>query len=137
MVNKNDERILQLRKQIKTKKEKIGKVGRFTPVTNCSLEIDGVRFNLNVLDREKLLQLLVKLNSYFMSSKTLGVQAEISYSGYNLGDWISDVLSKLEILNKKDEEKSLSVMESKLDKLLSDDKQVELELDTISDLLKD
>jgi hypothetical protein len=137
MANKNDERILQLREQIKAKKEKIGKVGRFTAVTNCSLELDGVRINLNVLDKEKLLQLLVKLNSYFLSAKAVGVETQVEYSGYKLDEWITDVSAKLSILNKKDEERQLSVMEAKLEKMLSDEKQVELELDSIADMLKD
>lgn len=137
MANKNDERILELRKQIAAKKEKIGKIGRFTAVTNCSLELDGVRYNLNVLNKEQLLQVLIRLNAYFMSAKALKIVTDVEYSGYKLDEWITDVNSKLEILNKKDEEKKLSAMEAKLEKLLSDEKQVELELDNIADFLKE
>ena len=138
MANKNDDRILQLRKQIQEKREKIGKIGRFTPVTNCILELDGIKFNLNVLDEEKLLQLLVKLNSYLISAKQLqDVAKDLKYSGYTLEEWITDISAKLKILSKKDEEKSLVAMEAKLEKLLSDEKQVELEIDAIADLLKD
>lgn len=135
MANTNDKRILELRKQIKAKKEKIGKIGRFTAVTNCSLEIDGVRFNLNVLNKEQLLQLLVKLNAYYMSADKLQISAVVTYSGYTLDEWITDISSKLDIIGKKEEEKKLSVMEAKLEKLLSDEKQVELEIDEIESLL--
>lgn len=136
MANKNDERILELRKQIKNKKEKLGKVNRFTPITNCSLELDGIRFNLNVLNKEQLLQLLVKLNSYLLSAKQLNADTIVNYSGYKLDEWIMDVDSKLNIISKKEEEKELAVLETKLDKMLSDEKQVELELDEITNFLK-
>ena len=39
--------------------------------------------------------------------------------------------------SKKDEEKALATMEAKLSKMLSDEKQVELELDEIASLLED
>lgn len=136
MANKNDERILELRKQIQEKKDKLGKIGRFTAITNCIIEIDGKNINLNVLDKEKLIALAVKLNAYLMSAKALGLAEQYKISNNSVSDWITDIMGKLDILNKKDEEKSLSLMEAKLEKMLSDEKQVELELDAIADLLK-
>lgn len=136
MANKNDERILELRKQIQEKKDKLGKIGRFTAITNCIVEIDGKNINLNVLDKEKLIALAVKLNAYLMSAKALGLAEQYKISNNSVSDWITDIMGKLDILNKKDEEKSLSLMEAKLEKMLSDEKQVELELDAIADLLK-
>jgi hypothetical protein len=136
MANKNDERILELKKQIAEKKEKIGKIGRFTSVTNLSLELDGARFNLNVLDKEKLQQMLIKLTSYVISARTLKLE-DVLYSGYTLNDWITDITSKLDILSKKDEERKLAQMEAKLSKMLSDEKQIELELDEMASFLND
>ncbi|MGV4321182.1 hypothetical protein [Bacillus mojavensis] len=136
MTNTNDQRILKLKKQIEVKKEKLGKTSRFTPVTNCSLEVDGVRFNINVLDKEKLIMLAVKLNSYLLSAKDLGYEDQFIISGYKVEDWLTDIKSRLDILSKKDEERSLKVMEDKLAKLLSEDKKVELEIDEIESLLK-
>jgi hypothetical protein len=130
MANKNDDRILLMRKQIAEKKEKIGKIGRFVAVTNLVLNLDGVTHNLNVLgsDKEKLQHLLIKLNSYLISAKALKLE-EVLYGGYTLEDWITDINGKLDFLSKKEEEKKLSVMEAKLAKMLSDEKQIELELD--------
>lgn len=137
MSNKNDKRILALREKIAEKKEEIKKVGRFNPITNCSLEILGVRFNLNVLDKEQAALLLIQLNAYQMSAEDLGFEDELTISGYPLNDWISDVESKLETLFVRDEERKLKVMEAKLEKLLSEEKKVELELDDIESFLKD
>ena len=136
MANKNDERILKLKEQIQAKKDKIGKVGRFTPITNCSIELDSIRQNLNALDKEGLTHLLVKLTSYVISARTLKLVDTYNISGYNIEDWIADVNSKLDILSKKDEERALAVMEAKLSKMLSDEKQVELELDEIASMLE-
>ncbi|QPK89845.1 hypothetical protein IEN91_05250 [Bacillus velezensis] len=136
MTNTNDQRILKLKKQIEVKKEKLGKLSRFAPITNCSLEVDGVRFNINVLDKEKLIMLAVKINSYLLSAKDLGYENQFIISGYKVEDWLTDIQSRLDILSKKDEERSLKAMEDKLAKLLSEDKKVELEIDEIESLLK-
>jgi hypothetical protein len=136
MANNNDQKILELKKQIEDKKKQVGKLQKFTPVTNCSIEIDGIRHNINVLSKEQILLLMVKLNSYAISANELGVLEEYNLSGYNVVDWVTDLKSKLGILGKKEEEAKLKAMESKLDQLLSDDKKVELELDEIANFLK-
>src|SRR5690606_34841047 len=117
MSNSNDQRILELKKQIDIKKEKLGKTLRFTPVTNCSIELDGVRHNINVLSKEQLISILVKLNSYLISAKDLKVENEYVVSGYKVEEWIDDINTKSEILNRQDEEKALKTMEVKLVKL--------------------
>jgi hypothetical protein len=139
MANKNDDRILLMRKQIAEKKEKIGKIGRFVAVTNLVLNLDGVTYNLNVLgsDKEKLQHLLIKVNSYFISAISLKLNDEALYSGYTLKEWMTDIQGKLEFLSKKEEEKKLAVMEAKLSKMLSDEKQIELELDEMASFLND
>lgn len=134
-MSKNDERILELKKQIETKKEKLGKTLRFTPVTNCSIEVDGVRHNIQVLGKDQLISLMVKLNAYLMSAKELEVADEYLISGFTPADWISDIKSRIEILSRKDEERLLKVMEDKLTKLLSEGKKVELEINEIESML--
>lgn len=131
----NDERILLLKKQIEEKKEKLGKSTRFTPVTNCSIELDGIRHNIQVLSKEQLILLMVKLQSYLMAAKTLDVAEVFEISGFHASDWISDIQDKINILSRKDEERQLKLMEDKLLKLLSDGKKVELEIDEIESIL--
>jgi hypothetical protein len=132
---KNDQRILQLKEQIEKKKEQLGKSLRFSPLTNCSLELEGERYNINVLQKEQLTILLLRLNMYRISAIDLGVNS-VKISGYLLSEWISDIKAKIEILSRKDEERNLKAMEDKLVKLLSDGKKVELELNEIESLLK-
>ena len=125
----NDKKIMELKKQIEGKKIKLGKSQKFSPITNCSIEVDGVRVNIQVLNKEQLTYLLVKLNSYAKSAKELEIDFVIS--GYHVVDWITDIKSKLDFVSRKEEENKLKVMESKLHQLLSNEKKVELEIDEI------
>lgn len=135
-MNKNDDRILELKKQIETKKKAIfEKKVRFIPETNCVLNMDGMTINLNVCSDDALVLLLIRLNSYRMSAVNLGM-SDFEISGYSITAWIKDIKSKLEVSSLKKEEADLKKMESKLDKLLSDDKKTELEIDEIANLLK-
>ncbi|MNW54908.1 hypothetical protein D3C74_325330 [compost metagenome] len=136
MANQNDQKILKLKEQIEEKKKLVGKSKKFSPVTNCSIELDGVRHNLQVLTKEQLIQMLVKLNAYAASAKDLGYIDEYNISGYNVAEWIEDLKAKLDFINRRNEEQKLKAMETKLDKLLSDEKKVELEIGEIESLLK-
>lgn len=132
----NDQRILQLKEQIKIKKEKLDKSLKFSPITNCSVEIGGTRYNIQVLSRNDLVLLMIKLNGYLLSAKDLSISDEYLVSGYKLEDWITDIKARIEILSRKEEERNLKTMEDKLMKLLSDGKKVELELNDIENSLK-
>ena len=134
--NTNDQRILKLKEQIAEKKKSLSKSLRFSPITNCSIEVDGVRFNIQVLPRLELISLMVKLNSYMHSAINLNVINEYTISGHKVEDWIEDIKSRIDILSHKDEEKKLKAMEDKLHKLLSDGKKVELEINEIESFLK-
>ena len=135
-MSKNDDRILELKSQIESKKKELyEKKVRFSPETNCILELDGEKHNLNVCADEVLINLLIKLNMYLMSANNLGITPP-NFSGYSIDLWMIDIKSKLAVSELRKEEVALRAMESKLDKLLSDDKKTELEIDEIASLLK-
>lgn len=131
----NDEKIIKLKAQIEEKRKQLDKVTRFSPVTNCSIEIDNIRYNIQVLSREQLILLMVKLNAYKMSAINLDLINECIISGYNVQDWISDIKSRLDIVSYKAEENKLKSMESKLHELLSNEKKTELAIDEIEKML--
>lgn len=133
MATKNDERVLQLKEIIDKKKLELKCAKRFIPLTNCVLDLEGQKYNLNVLQFNDLQMLLVRLNMYLMSAKDLGINLEIS--GYNIAEWITDVKCKIEIFEYKQKEAELKTLEAKLDKMLSDEKKTELELNEIAALL--
>jgi hypothetical protein len=135
--NTNDERILQLRAQIEEKKAKLGRSKHFNPVTNCLIDFEGKQLNIRVLPKDQLIALMVKINALYMSAKALGVEDQYAISGYAPSEWIADIKAKLDMLNRQEEERALSVMEEKLSTLLSEDKRVELELDAMAAKLKE
>lgn len=132
-MSKNDERVLQLKEVIDKKKTELKSVKRFTPLTNCILDLEGQKYNLNILQLNDLQLLLVRLNMYLISAKDLGINLELA--GYNIAEWIVDIKSKIEIFEYKKKESELKALEAKLDKMLSDEKKTELELDEIAALL--
>lgn len=134
-MSKNDDRILELKKKIEEKKQALAeKKVRFVPETNCILNMNNLTFNLNVCSDDTLLLLLIRLNAYRMSAKDLDLEG-FEISGYDVSLWMKDIQSKLDVSNLKKEESDLKKMEAKLDKLLSDDKKTELEIDDIAALL--
>lgn len=131
-MSKNDDRILELRKQIETRQNllELSKV-KFVPKTNLVIELDGEKHNLNVANENKLNLLLVKLNMYAMSANDLKLY-DFKISGYPIVSWMSDINGKLNILSIKKQEKELADAQAKLECLLSEDKKTELEIDAIA-----
>ena len=61
-MNKNDDRILELKEKIEKKKlELSGKNTRFVPITNCILLLGGT-YNLNTFDEISLKIMLVRIS---------------------------------------------------------------------------
>lgn len=131
MATKNDKVILKMKADIAAEKDSLKKIKNFSPITNCSLELDGQRHNLHILTHPAILMLLVKLNALRLSAEDLGLEKEFLISGYQLNDWITDLKGKLLVVGAKERETKLKAMEDKLHRLLSEDKKTELEIDSI------
>lgn len=134
-MSKNDDKILLLKKQIEAKKEELGKPARFAPVTSCSLELDGQRYNLHACNKEQLIFLACKLEALHMAAERIGYAGQCTVSGFLTSEWAYDIQNKLVSIGWKDMEANLKEMEAKLDKLLSEDKKTELELAAIEAML--
>lgn len=135
-MKENDEKILKLKEQIETKKNEIEKVKKFNPITNCIIELDGNKYNLQAIQKDNLVLLIIKLNMYRISFLDLKLETQLMICGYDINDWITDCKARLSNILIKEEENKLKAMESKLHKLLSDDKKIELEIAEIENLLK-
>ena len=137
-MNTNDDKIIELKSTITKKKKELSKLSvKITTITNCSISIDGKRFNINTLKGTELQYLLILVNTLFLSAKDLGIQDEYKYDNYLLGDWLSDLKSRVEVEKYKKKMKEMATMEKQLDNLLSADKQTELEISDISALVGD
>lgn len=137
MATKNDERILILKKQIEDKKKELGKQPRFSPVTTCMFNHQGNRINIHALTSIKDINaMLVYFNMYAMSAEDMEINCEdIIFDGFAVTDWIEDLKSKKAVIEYTTKKEQLTALEKKLDKLLSDDKKTELEIDAIADLI--
>lgn len=136
-MSKNDDRILTLKKQIDEKKKELGKQPRFSPVTTCMFTYNGNRVNIHTLTSVKDINaMLVYFNIYAMSAENLGINCEdVCFDGFSVSDWMEDLNAKKAVVEYTAQKAQLSALEKKLDKLLSDDKKTELEIDAIADLL--
>ena len=137
-MSKNDDRILTLKKQIEEKKKELGKQPRFSPVTTCMFTLNGGnRVNIHALTSVNSINMaLVGFNIYAMSAENLGINIEdVLVDGFSVADWMEDLNAKKAVVEYNAKKAQLNELEKKLDKLLSDDKKTELEIDAIADLL--
>lgn len=139
MATKNDAMILILKDKIAKKKENITNPGKFVPVTTCIFTLYGEKVNIHTLDTTQLSQWLVTFKMMIDTSKTIDGMSvnDIMIDGYNVTEWYSDLLLKYQIIKYDNEMKELKALESKLSKMLSSDKKVELELAEIAALIGD
>ena len=134
-MNNNDIKILELKNKIEDKRNSIKELKRFNPITNCILILREESYNLNVQDKQQLINLLVELNSLYLSYKNLDIEDEYLLNGFSLEDWISDIKQKIDIINIKAETKKLNELETKLNNMLSQDKKTEMELNDIENMI--
>lgn len=87
MAAKNDEKILELKKQIENKRKALSEVPNFQPITNCILtELDeGKTYNINVLGEDALRRILIRMNMYRISADDLGLDVP-TFDGYTIED---------------------------------------------------
>jgi len=131
----NDDKIMLLKSQIADKKKGLKGKKKFSPLTNCNIELDGTRYNIHVSQKELLTHLLVKLNSYLLSAVDLGLDEEYVISGYVIDRWITDIKLKLEILKYEEEDRKLKMLENNLHVLLSSERQVSLAIAEIESMI--
>jgi hypothetical protein len=135
-MSKNDEIILKLKEKIAVKKQEVSKSEKFSPVTNCSLELDSVRYNLHTLTKEQIIYLLAKVRSLEFGWGLVGIDDAFYISGHLVSDWLKDLASKYNVVTRGEKSDQLRKMEAQLDKLLSEEKKTEMLLDDISKLLE-
>jgi len=131
MATKNDKVILNLKREIEAKKSLLANGIKFNPVTNCSLELDGMRYNLHVANQDTVLLLIAKLNSLNISLAEIMPGESLTISGYKVKSWLEDLIAKFNVSNVSNEKVRLQALENKLHQLLSLDTKIEIELSGI------
>lgn len=134
-MNENDKKILQLKDEIKKKNALIKKT-KFNPITNCVLILHGSNYNLNVIPIDTILYLMASLNALKIALKEIAPEEELNLGNYSVDEWLTDLKSRLQVLQISKEIKKLAELEAKLQLLLTNETQVSLALKDIEDNLK-
>lgn len=112
---------------------------RFSPITHCRVPVELVSansdgyYNLNAMSKGALVNLLIKLNMYRLSMVDLGLDtSSVPYGwDFSIDDMIRDIGAKIAVYNYREEMQKLDALEARLEELLSDEKQKELEIENI------
>ena len=125
----SDEQILKLKEQIALKKETIKLLtDNGKPLTNLVIKVLNTTYNLNVLDKNDLL-IIQGMISHIPSGEI--------YSGFPVSSWLADIKRKIKQWEIRQESEKLSVLEKRLDKLVSKELSDKIELDNIINEMKD
>ena len=137
MANKNDETILLLKKKVELQRAELAKLPRTLQAeTSTVLRQDVENLNLRVMSVEQLKLLKVKLHTYTMAAADLKIEIdEVVISGYSIDKWMHDIDTQISVLTRAEKEKKLKETEATLNRMLSDDKRTELELQELAKIL--
>ncbi|QEG04295.1 hypothetical protein [Bacillus phage BC-T25] len=143
MTKKNDARILELKKLIEEKREKLGDPGdfssvtKFAPETNCMFIWNNEKKNIRVLREDELPLFISLFHSLIVSAEAQDLPlASVKMNGNPVQGLLKDCKTRYTMLIKSEELRDLQRAEHKLNQLLSEDKKTELELDDLEGLLK-
>ena len=138
-MNKNDEKIVLLKKKLEEKRNELDKVEPSKHHFRTNLMFDGFgrKMNLNTIGTaNEALEWRVWLNTYCKSALDLGFEKHsVLVSNFTLEDWCYDLDFIYQSKLYQDKKKEFNKLAKRLDELLSNDKKVELELEDIADIL--
>ena len=140
MVNKNDNRILELKKKIEQERATLKESNnRFQPITSCILEFAGQKYNLNAMSANDLLLLLSLLSVIEQTSTEIADEMQFvkpaTVNGYSLAEWITDIRKKLDQVLYREKKAKLDKLEKQLTDLLTGETQTKLKVDNLEDEL--
>lgn len=139
MTNTNDAVVLQLQGKVEEKKKKIAalKKNRHTSATKCILEWEGKNINFNVVGKDELTFLLVKIHALYVAADDLLLEdfGDTVVQGHTLDEWIQDIKGKIKEKDILKEEQQVKAIEKQLDAMLSTEKKTELQLAEFAKLL--
>ena len=135
--NERDTYVLRLIEDIKAKEKDLGKKPTFNAKTTCIFTFNNNKVNIHTLDMNKVNFYLVYFNSFYLSAKDLNIDpTTVIYEDFSIDDWICDLHQRASILEWTQKSNQCTELKNQLDKLLSEDKQKELQLNSIADLIK-
>jgi hypothetical protein len=142
-----DAATLLLIDEVRTRKAEIAKSERPTYVTNCAFPYDEGRAdkttNLQVeADVGKLIQIAAFLHlrqqAYLDAASQLSVEnpPPFKWGGYAVGEWFSDIKTRIGKIQIAEKRKKLEVLEARLNAVISPELRRQMELEAIAADLK-
>lgn len=138
MANKNDETILLLKKKVELHREELAKLPRTlqSETSTVFTPPDVDKKSIRVMNVEQLKLLKVQLHMYEMAASDLDMDLdEFTISGFSIDKWMHDIDMQISVLTRAEKEKKLKETEATLNRMLSDDKRTELELQELAKML--
>lgn len=140
-MSKNDDKILVLKKKIEEMKTDLKENKPvFKPITNCMLEFHGCEYNIHAMTPFELKRLLVMIHTEVLACEDLKLgdyygkvmsDYTLMYGNFTAVEWMQDIREKITVLDYRNKELGLKTAEKQLERLLSEDKKVELQIDEI------
>ena len=133
MANKNDETILLLKKKVELQREELAKLPRSlqSETSTVFTPPDVDKKSIRVMNVEQLKLLKVQLHMYEMAASDL----DMDLDEFTISGFMHDIDMQISVLTRAEKEKKLKETENTLNKLLSDDKRTELELEALAKML--
>lgn len=134
-MNKNDEKILELKHRINLEKASLQLVERYIPKTTCVIGFGGAGdLHLRTLSVNELNQLLLIVQSLICVAVPMDLM-DTTFSGFTLEDWKSDIVGLRNQKNVSERKSMIAKLESRLQSMLSDEKKTEFEIAEIEKML--
>lgn len=140
-----NDKVLELIKDVKRRKEELGRIERPAWRTNCSfsyIEGSASTFNIQVLnsvsDLVKIHAFLIeKKKAYDESAKVLEVNSlpKFQWNGFSFEDWTEDIRMRINKIQIGSKRKKLEEIETRLNAIVSPELRAQMELEAISEEL--
>ena len=139
-MSKLDKQIDELLKSVKAQQLEVSteeKKSKVSWITTCSYEMScGRIINLPVCNKDSIIKAMGDLihctETNIKAHKELGLnEYSMIHNGFHYDLWVADFNKRLSVLSIKEKKQKLSVAETKLNGILSDDQRRQLELDNI------
>lgn len=143
MAKETDNKILDLIKLSKEKKDAISKVEKSSWKTNCSFAYEpesSARINIQTVSDVNVLvsivaHLMYKHDFFDQACELLSVNQVFKWMGFSCDDWISDIKTRINKIQISKEKSELASIENRLGALISPELRAELELKELESML--
>lgn len=132
-----DQVVQELFEVVRTRKAEIEKTERAKWLTNCSIDHDGRRMNLQTVnDVDILINIagtIIQNDKVYQSGSEflLGEVKERKLNGFTSEEWLTDIKTRLEKVQLSKKKQELDALERRLDSLVSKEMREQLELEAI------